>query len=199
VFRRSLTALAALACLAILAPVSLAARVHVRVEGKTQTIFGATEPVLDVAANALDALESASAAGEFYYHVKLFSFGPFVDQIGRYSSSGSDGWAYKVNGASPPVAADKVSLKEGDTVLWYYAVFGETGGPQTLQLKRAKKANCYRVFSLDDKGVSTPASGAVLRVDGRSVKTRAGAACVRRPHGLVRATLAGAVRSNALR
>ena len=46
-------------------------RVHVRVEGKTRTIFGPTEPALSVNANALDALDSASLAGEFYYHVTI--------------------------------------------------------------------------------------------------------------------------------
>ena len=64
--RRSLTFLAALAAVLVLVPAAFAARVHVRVEGKTQTIFGATEPTLNVKANALDALEAASLAGEFY-------------------------------------------------------------------------------------------------------------------------------------
>ena len=91
--------------------------VHVRVEGKQTTIFGAAEPLVDVAATLLDALETASAQAEFYYHVTRSSFGPYVDQIGRYAADGSSGWVFKVNGASPPVGADKVSLKEGDRVL----------------------------------------------------------------------------------
>ena len=197
--RRSLALFAVLAAALSLVPAALAARVHVRVEGKTQTIFGSTEPVLDVPSTALDALEAASAAGEFYYHVKVFSFGSFVDQIGRYVSSGSDGWVFKVNGTSPEVGADKVTLKEGDTVLWYYATFGPSGGPKTLQLKKTRKPGCYRAFSVDDKGQAAPATGAVLRVGGRSIKTKGGGACLRGPHGLVRATLTDAVRSNALR
>jgi Domain of unknown function (DUF4430) len=197
VFRRSLAILLALACLLALGPAALAARVHVRVEGKTRTIFGPTEPVLDAPATALDALEAASVAGEFYYHVKVFSFGPFVDQIGRYAAAGADGWVFKVNGASPEVGADKVTVKDGDTVLWYFATFAGAAGPPTLELKREGK-RCYRVVSRDDKGVATVAAGAVLRVDGRSVKTKRGRVCLRGRHGLVRATLGGAVRSNAL-
>ena len=182
----------------LLVPAALAAvRVHVRVEGKTQTIFGANEPTLSVNLNALDALEAASVAGEFYYHVTTASFGKYVDQIGRYPAAGSSGWVFKVNGVSPPVGADAVTLKAGDRVLWYWATFGPNGGPPTLQLKRAKRG-CYRVLAQDDAGKTSTARGAVLQVDGRSVRTKAGAACVGRHHGLVRATMAGAVRSNAL-
>ena len=59
-----------------------AAVVRVRVEGKSQTIFGATQPRAS-ATTALGALESASVGGEFYYHVQVTGFGPYVDQIGR--------------------------------------------------------------------------------------------------------------------
>ena len=196
--RRLLTLLAVSAAVLLMVPAALAAvRVHVRVEGKTQTIFGATEPALSVQLNALDALEAASAAGEFYYHVSTASFGKYVDQIGRYPAAGSSGWVFKVDGVSPPVGADAVTLKPGDRVLWYWATFGQTGGPPTLQLKRAKRG-CYRVLAQDDAGKTNSARGAVLHVDGRSVRTRAGSACVGKHRGLVRATMTGAVRSNAL-
>src|SRR5262249_60857115 len=56
------------AALAIV-PVASATRVHVRVEGKTQTIFGPTAPAVDVNANALDALAAGAIAGEVYYHL----------------------------------------------------------------------------------------------------------------------------------
>jgi hypothetical protein len=186
------------AAVLLIVPAALAAvRVHVRVEGKTQTIFGAVEPTLSATANALDALEAASLAGEFYYHVTVTGFGPYVDQIGRYPASGSSGWVFKVNGVSPPVGADAVELKPGDQVLWYWATFGSSGGPRTLELRRAKRG-CYRVVAQDDTGKAAPARGSVLHVDGRSVRTRAGSACVGRHRGPVRATMAGAVRSNAL-
>ena len=196
--RRLLTLLAVAAAVLLVVPAALAAvRVHVRVAGKTQTIYGAAEPTLSVQLNALDALESASLAGEFYYHVATASFGKYVDQIGRYPAGGSSGWVFKVNGVSPPVGADAVTLKPGDRVLWYWATFGPNGGPSTLSLRRAKR-NCYRVVAQDDTGKTSPARGAVLHVDGRSVRARAGSACLGRHRGLVRATLAGAVRSNAV-
>ncbi len=195
--RRLLIFLAVSAAALLLVPAALALRVHVRVEGKTQTIFGAAEPTLAVKANALDALESASLAGEFYYHVTVGGFGRYVDQIGRYPAGGSSGWVFKVNGLSPPVGADAVVLKPGDRVLWYWATFGPSGGPPTLVLRRASRG-CYRVLAQDDAGKTRAARGAVLRVDGRSVRARAGSACVGAHRGLVRATLKGAVRSNAL-
>jgi Domain of unknown function (DUF4430) len=197
VSRRLLVLVAVVSAALLLVPAALAVRVHVRVEGKTQTIFGAAEPTLSVKANALDALEAASLAGEFYYHVTVTGFGPYVDQIGRYPASASSGWVFKVNGVSPPVGADAVQLKAGDRVLWYWADFGPSGGPPTLVLKRASR-NCYRVLSQDDTGATKPALGASLHIGGRSVHTKKGAACVGRHHGLVRATLVGAVRSNAL-
>ena len=188
----------------VIVPSAAAVRVHVRVEGKTRTIFGATAPVVDVKANALDALEASSNAGEFYYHVQQTQFGPYVDQIARYGASGDTGWVFKVNGKSPPVGADAVSLKDGDTVLWYWAQFGAAGGPKTLVLERAgKQVSCYRVWAEDDTGVRTAPVGAVLHVGRtRIVQTQgatgAVAACVGKHRGLVRATLSGAVRSNAL-
>ena len=175
---------------------ALAALVHVRVEGRNATIFGATEPRAS-GANALEVLESASLAGEFYYHVATTSFGPYVDQIGRYAATGSTGWVFKVNGASPPVGADKVELKDGDVVLWYWATFGPTGGPPTLRLARVARG-CYRATAQDDAGKIVSAEGVFLQVDGRVVKTRAGSACPGPHRGLVRAVKFGDVRSNSL-
>ena len=197
-FHRFFIAVAALAVALALVPAALAVKVHVRVEGKTRTIFGATSPLVDVQANALEALESASALGEFFYHVTQTSFGPYVDQIGRYAAAGQTGWVFKVNGASPPVGADKVQLKAGDTVLWYWAQFGVAGGPKTLSLSRSGR--CYTAVAQDDNGKPAPAAGAVLHVGStRTVTTRNGRACIGPHRGmLVRAELGGAVRSNAL-
>jgi hypothetical protein len=194
---RRFLALALVAVLSLLAPAAaLAARVSVRVEGRTQTLFAPVPRVVE-SANALEALEAASLVGEFYYHVATSSFGPYVDQIGRFPAAAQTGWVFKVNGVSPPVGADKVELKDGDVVLWYWAQFSEAGGPPTLDLQR-RAGGCYQVFKQDDKGARTAAAGAVLRVDGRRVATQSGRACLRGKHGLVRATLPGAVRSNAL-
>jgi Domain of unknown function (DUF4430) len=196
---RLLYALAALVALtAVLVPSALGVRVSVRVEGKTTTLFGASEPRFEAGSNALQALDVASERAEFYYNVIQSSFGPYVSQIGRYPADASSGWVFKVNGASPPVGADKVTLNDGDRVLWYWATFGPTGGPKTLLLQRRPKG-CYRVLAEDDAGKASAAAGAVLVVDGRRVRTRGGSACPGAHTGLVRASLAGAVRSNAVR
>src|SRR5207247_8153979 len=126
VFHRLFFVVAAVAAALVLVPSALAVKAHVRVEGKTRTIFGATAPLIDVTSpranplpeNALDALESASALGEFFYHVTQTSFGPYVDQIGKYAAAGQTGWVFKVNGVSPPVGANEVRLPAGCTGLW---------------------------------------------------------------------------------
>jgi hypothetical protein len=199
VSRRLVVLVAVLATALLVVPAAFALRVHVRVEGRTQTIYGSAEPTLSVKSTALDALDSASVAGEFYYHVATTSFGPYVDQVGRYVAGGSNGWVFKVNGVSPPVGADKVTLKDGDRVLWYWATFGPKGGPPTLSLHAGPKRNCYRVLAQDDTGKTTPARGARLHVNGRSIPARTGSACIGAHRGLVTATLKGAVRSNAIR
>ena len=180
--------------------VASAANVKVRVEGKTRTLFGATE-VTVTASNALDAIEQASILGELYYHVTQTSFGPYVDQVGRYGGSASSGWVFKVDNASPPVGADKVQLKDGDSVLWYYADFGPTGGPPTLQVKTATKKGCYTATAYDDNGKVVVPTGLTWHVGSKqTVAGMAGAAfCPRAHKGLtVRATATGAVRSNAV-
>ena len=193
-FRRSLV-LAALAAF-VAAPAAFpAALPHIRVEGRAHTIFGPADPRVS-ATTALDALKHASEAGEFFLHLTYTAYGPYVDQIGLYAAFGSAGWAYKVNGASPPVGADQYVLKPGDRVLWYWALFGLSGGPKTLELKRS--GDCYRVVEQDDQGKETVARGAILHADARAFKTRAGRACIGPHQGLVKATLRGDVRSNAL-
>ena len=180
---------------------AFAATVKVRVEGKTQTLFGPTE-ITVTATNALDALEQASLVGELYYHVTQTSFGPFVDQVGRYGGSGSSGWVFKVNDASPPVGADKVTLADGDRVLWYFADFGPTGGPPTLTVKAAAKAGCYTATAFDDNAKPTSVTGLTWHVGSKSTApgTTATAYCPGKHAGLlVRATATGAIRSNAVK
>jgi hypothetical protein len=180
----------------ILTPTALAANVNIRVEGKTTTIFGAAQPRV-AADNALQALDVASIAGEFYYGTTTAEFGTYVSQIGTYAAGGTAGWVFKVNGVSPPVGADKVTLKDGDVVLWYYATFGAAGGPPTLELQRLP-ANCYVVQTVNDAGKKTRAATATLTAGGRRFRTQAGRACIGKHVGLVRATAPGAVRSNAV-
>ena len=183
----------------VLPATALAATVKVRVEGKTRTLFAPTQ-VTVTATNALDALEQASILGEFYYHVSVTGFGPYVDQIGRYPGSGSSGWVFKVDNASPPVGADKVALKDGDSVLWYYATFGPNGGPPTLQLNPAT-GGCYVAQAFDDNGKSTSVANLVLHIGShRTMPAQPNQKVCPAAHRglLVRATADGAVRSNAL-
>jgi Domain of unknown function (DUF4430) len=196
VFRRTLMLPVVVGLVLAIAGSASAAVVRVRVEGKSQTIFGATQPRAS-ATTALGALESASVGGEFYYHVQETGFGPYVDQIGRNPAAGSSGWAFKINGASPPVGADKLEVKDGDVVLWYWADFTDAGGPPTLQLTRAGNG-CYQVEARNDAG-NTVAVSATLRVDARRVPMEGGRACPGPHRSLVRAVASGAVRSNALK
>ena len=193
--------LVALIVLSLVLPAAaIAANVHVRVEGKTQTIWGTTGPALD-ATTAKDALEQASIAGEFYYHITFTSFGPYVDQIGRYPADQSSGWVFKVNNVSPPVGADQVTLADGDNVLWYYATFGPTGGPPTLSLASVA-GGCYRVSAYDDAGKPASVTGLTVHIGSKqSIATTTGAKVCPGPHPgvLVRATATGAVRSNSLK
>jgi len=186
--------------LLVLPASAFAATVKVRVEGKTQNLFGPTE-ITVTATTAQDALEQASILGEFYYHVTQSSFGPYVDQVGRYGGSGSSGWVFKVDDASPPVGADKVTLKDGDRVLWYYADFGPTGGPPTLFVKAGAKG-CYTATAFDDNGKAATVSGLTWHLGSKKSApgTTGSAYCPGTHTGLlVRATATGAVRSNAVK
>jgi hypothetical protein len=180
-----------------LAATALGATVTVRVEGKTQPIFGSV-PVKVQASNALVALDAASTLGEFYFGLTTSSFGTYVSQIGRYPAAGSAGWVFKVNGASPPVGADQVKLKDGDRVLWYFAQFGIAGGPSTLDL-RPTAPGCYRAVAQDDQGAEKVPPGLVFHIGtAKTVPAPAGRICPKKPHGLVWATAPGSVRSNRL-
>jgi hypothetical protein len=184
----------------VLPATAFAATVKVRIEGKTQTIFGPSE-VTVTASTPLEALEQASLAGEFYYHITQSSFGPYVDQVGRYGGTADSGWVFKVDDVSPPVGADKVTLADNDRVLWYYATFGPTGGPPTLSLKAAGKG-CYVVQALDDAGKAAAVTGIVVHLGSkRTVAAKQNVSVCPGPHPgvLVRATATGAVRSNAVK
>ena len=195
--RRSILVVVALAATLVLASSALAARVHVRVEGRTLTIFGPTEPVVE-ADTALQALDVASTVGEFYYDISQTSFGPYVDQIGKYGATAATGWEYKVDGALGQTSADKAVLKDGDTVLWFWADFSSGSGPKTLRI--ARHGRCYIVVAQDDNGKPAAAAGAIVHVGGRAVRANAaGRACVAKHSGLAWATLSGAVRSNRIR
>jgi hypothetical protein len=192
--------LAVLVLSLVLPTTALAATVHVRVEGKTRTLFAPAE-ITVTASTPMEAIEQASLIGEIYYHVTVSSLGSYVDQVGRYGGSASSGWVFKVDDASPPVGADAVQLKDGDHVLWYYADFGSTGGPPTLDVKAAAKKGCYTASAFDDAGKPATVSGLTWHVGSKkAVAGKLGTAYCPGAHRgtLVRATATGAVRSNAV-
>lgn len=168
--------------------------VTVRVEGKTRTLFGATAPSLvptrgPLAAEAdatveltrptvLGALETASAVGEFNYNLKVFSFGSFVDRVGRFGSVGLTGWFFKVNGRAPQVGANDVVLKNGDSVLWYWTKLDATtfAGPDSLNLVR--KRGCFVAQAVNAKGKAKRAKSVIFRLDdARRIRSKSGRLC----------------------
>jgi hypothetical protein len=199
VLRRSLALLAATAVALALAPLARAARVSIRVEGRTQTIYARAPRLVD-AGSALEALQTAARGAEFYVHVQETSFGPFVDQIGFYAATGGSGWVYKVNGASPPVGADQYRLEDGDSVLWYWADFDATtfAGPKTLQLVKTAR-RCYAAYEQDDTGARTLARGVRIWIGSHAAGSSAtGRFCLKAHTGLVHVRKPGDVRSNGL-
>ena len=51
--------------------------------------------------------------------------GSYIEGIGylyEFSAGKYSGWKYTVNGKAPSYSADKVKLKDGDQVVWYYLV-----------------------------------------------------------------------------
>ena len=127
-------------CVAASAP-ALAVRVKVRVEGKTTTIFGAPSRPSSTRRRTRSTRSTRPARpASSTTTCTSTSFGPYVDQIGRYPARRASGWVFKVNGVSPPVGADQATLKDGDTVLWYWATFTDAGGPPTLAPRKRKRA-----------------------------------------------------------
>lgn len=78
------------------------------------TISGVT------AQNAFQALSEAAKKQNLELKTKQYDFGVFVEQIGTLANTQEKSWIYFVNGKSGTVAADKQSLKAGDTVEWKY-------------------------------------------------------------------------------
>lgn len=195
--RSTLALVAALVAVAALPVAADAARVTIRVEGKTRTIFGKAPKTVE-ASTPLEALRTAGLAGEFYVHTQETSFGTYVDQIGAFAAAATTGWVFKVDGASPPVGADTLQLEDGDRLLWYWADFGSGAGPRTLAL-RSTSRSCYAAFAEDDAGTSRPAGAVRVWIAGvPRFRDADGRFCLPRHVGRVHVTKAAHVRSNAL-
>lgn len=188
----SCLAMAALGVPAALAGDEITA--HVRVEGKSRTIFGSTAPLLTPfqgvihaedgtpvelpQPTALGLLEAASVRGEFFYNVQQFSFGSFVNQVGRYAGKGLRGWSFKVNGRAPDVGASAVVLEDGDSVLWYWTRLDPTtfAGPPTLDI--VWDGRCLIAYEVDAAGTSTQAQDVKFKLDERRrIFSRKGRVC----------------------
>ena len=154
---------------------------------------------MKVLTRELDALDAASLAGEFYYHVAPTAFGPYVDQIGRYPAlpGSPNGWVFKVNGIVPPVGADQVMVKDGDTVLWYWATFTGAAGPLTLEVETSivRGKRCFFATGRNEAGRSSRVRGVVFALNGRRVSSASGTVCTRLGRYSVKATKSGAIRS----
>ena len=212
--RRLLVVSGGVLAAAVLVSPAFAVDVNIRVEGARVTIWGKTDrrvepvtgtfsppqgPDVTVAGSTpLGALERASRKGEFFYRVRSTSFGPYVSRIGRRRAAGSSGWVFKVNHISPPVGADTYQLQEGDDVLWYWATFGPSGGPKTLDLVRQR--GCFRAFASDDAGDrSRPGNIVFVRNSRRQIVSESGRYCPPEGWETLRATKQGFVRSELVR
>ncbi len=175
---------------------ALAERVKVRVEGKTTTIFGSTEPTLTTGPNALAVLDAASLVGEFYYHV---SPGPSSTRSGAFPASASAAGATRSTASprrSPPT---RPRSRTGTRCSGTGRRSASRAARRRCSSGVAPRPTATRWSPRTTRGRRRLRPGAVLNVDGRRVKTRSGRACVGRHRGLVRATAPNAVRSNALR
>ena len=211
--RRSLACFAVLAVGLVFVGSALAARVHVRVEGRYATLAGRAEPLVTPTTGtfsppdgpeltladptALGALHRVTQLWEVYYRVQSTDFGPYVDRIGRHAAGGAAGWVYKVNGVMPTVGADQYVVNRGDRVLWYWAEFS-SGSPKTLDLARPS-TNCFRAWAVGDSGVRSRAENVVFRIDGRRhVASASGRICLGRDWHKVRALKTGTIRSQVI-
>jgi hypothetical protein len=96
--------------------------VTVRVVGENKTHFSGKVNVPEDKTNALQALLSTGLK------VSVRSDG-FVQAVAGEANAGVSGWKYKVNNEAPMISASTYSIKEGDTVIWWYADNPNSTGP----------------------------------------------------------------------
>ena len=152
-----------------------AAVVRVRVEGKSQTIFGAdaTARVGGYRSRRTRVRQRRPASST------TTSSRPASGRTSIRSAAipprGSSGWAFKVNGASPPVGADKVEVKDGDVVLWYWAT---SPMPAARRRSSSPAPGTAATGSGPERRRQMPSpTSATLRVDARRVAMDSGRAC----------------------
>jgi hypothetical protein len=113
------------------------------------------------------------------FGLRVCRMGPHVEKDQPFS-----GWLYRVNHASPPVAASLSKVGSADEVLWYFANFGtniNTGDELDLIAPARAKPGPVRVrvvaWSFDGKS-SPAADGTLIRGAGAPVPTVNGRATV---------------------
>ena len=85
--------------------------------------------------DGIDKIEATAPAGSFglgydFRVGRMLSVTPFINALASSAVS------FKINGVSPPVGADRATVQNGDTILWYWSAFTEQGGSPTLVLRK---------------------------------------------------------------
>ena len=73
-----------------------------------------------LASTVFDALQTVATDNQIPLKTKQYDFGIFVEAIGNKQNLSDYAWLNFVNGVSGDVAADKKTLKTGDSVEWRY-------------------------------------------------------------------------------
>jgi hypothetical protein len=116
--------------------------VYVAVVGQDgNLLFGPDSVVVDKNGRwGLTALGTLDATGLWYS-----AAGGFVSSIAGQSSSGMNGWMYKVNGVVPMLAASDKSIADGDRVIWWYSKDMNSSGPDWDDLASGNAVNIEQV------------------------------------------------------
>ncbi len=167
-----------------------AATAKVRIEGAQRTVFAGsatlgTTAMTDSAGashsesnNALSVLDSAARQGAFPYVLDNLSFGLFVSSIGGelpLLTPPYPGWSYRVNGVSPTVGADKYTVKDGDSVLWYYGAWDASPTAAVVPSGYVAVGTTSTVTAqqLDSAGKASALSGATVYFGSKAVTSAA--------------------------
>lgn len=70
--------------------------------------------------SALDALEDAAFQQAVPLGIKEYPFGKLVVSIGEYTAGPDGDWTYRVNDTMVPVAANAVTMHEGDRLMFRF-------------------------------------------------------------------------------
>jgi hypothetical protein len=107
-----------------------------------------------------------------------FDFGIGVCGVGRFTATGTQWWALKVNGALSATGGDSTVLEKGDRVLWYLDRSFEKPFPAELRIREIGKRTGpkirVKVAALDSTGRVRPATRARIFSGGREVAVTGG-------------------------